>query len=120
MVKAAEIATPENKVGMYWFILTYFLHSAGELTLSPIGWSAVTKLAPAKFSGQVLGLFFGGTAFGNLIAGWYGGQFDAKNLAEMPNLLISIVWLGLGTGLVFLALSPIAKKWMGDVNDKNL
>ncbi|MEM6316334.1 MAG: oligopeptide:H+ symporter [Bacteroidota bacterium] len=115
MVKAAEIATPENKVGLYWFILTYFLHSAGELTLSPVGLSTMTKLAPARFYGQIMGLWFVATALGNLIAGWYGGEFDANNLEQMPSLFMSIVWLGLGAGIVFVALSPIAKKWMGDV-----
>ncbi|MEM1119300.1 MAG: oligopeptide:H+ symporter [Bacteroidota bacterium] len=115
MVKAAEIATPENKVGLYWFILTYFLHSAGELTLSPVGLSTMTKLAPKKFYGQVMGLWFVATALGNLIAGWYGGEFDANQLDQMPDLFMSIVWLGLGAGIIFLVLSPFAKKWMGDV-----
>ncbi|MEM9848522.1 MAG: oligopeptide:H+ symporter, partial [Bacteroidota bacterium] len=115
MVKAAEIATPENKVGLYWFVLTYFLHTAGELTLSPVGLSTMTKLAPAKLYGQVMGLWFVATALGNLIAGWYGGEFDAESLDQMPSLFMSVVWLGLGAGIVFLALSPIAKKWMGGV-----
>jgi len=115
MVKAAQIATPDNKVGLYWFVLTYFLHTAGELTLSPVGLSTMTKLAPAKLYGQVMGLWFVATALGNLIAGWYGGEFDAENLSQMPSLFMSVVWLGLGAGIVFIALSPMAKKWIGDV-----
>ncbi|MEM1325360.1 MAG: oligopeptide:H+ symporter [Bacteroidota bacterium] len=115
MVQAAKIATPDSQVGLYWFILTYFLHTAGELTLSPVGLSTMTKLAPAKLYGQVMGLWFVATALGNLIAGWYGGEFNAEDLEQMPSLFMSVVWLGLGAGIVFLALSPIAKKWMGDV-----
>lgn len=116
MAKAAEIATPDNKVGMYWLVLTYFLHSIGELTLSPVGLSSMTKLAPTKFYGQIMGLWFVATALGNLIAGWYGGQFDPKNLSEMPSLFMSIVWLGLVTGIVFLFISPFAKRWMKNVD----
>lgn len=113
MAKAADIATPEDKVGMYWLILTYFLHSAGELTLSPVGLSTMTKLAPAKFYGQIMGLWFVATALGNLIAGWYGGQFNPEDLS-MSELFMSVVWLGVGTGLIFIVLSPFAKRWMGD------
>jgi POT family proton-dependent oligopeptide transporter len=115
MVQAAKIATPDDKVGLYWFVLTYFLHTAGELTLSPVGLSTMTKLAPARLYGQVMGLWFVATALGNLIAGWYGGEFDPKeNLAEIPNLFMSVAWLGLGAGIIFIVVSPFAKKWMGD------
>ena len=115
MVQAAKIATPDNKVGLYWFVLTYFLHTSGELTLSPVGLSTMTKLAPKKLYGQVMGLWFVATALGNLIAGWYGGEFDANNLDTMPGLFMSVVWMGLGAGVVFIALSPIAKRWMGGI-----
>ncbi len=115
MVQAAKIATPDNKVGLYWFVLTYFLHTAGELTLSPVGLSTMTKLAPARLYGQVMGLWFVATALGNLIAGWYGGEFDANKLETMPDLFMSVVYLGLGAGIIFIALSPFAKRWMGDV-----
>ena len=116
MVQAAKIATPDNKVGLYWFVLTYFLHTSGELTLSPVGLSTMTKLAPKKLYGQVMGLWFVATALGNLIAGWYGGEFDASNLSTMPDLFMSVVYIGLGAGIVMLVLSPWAKKWMGGVD----
>ncbi len=116
MYFAAQVVTSGVKAGMGWLIFTYFLHSTGELTLSPVGLSATTKLAPRKYLGQMMGIWFVGAALGNLIAGLYSGNFNPENLQEMPNLFLSVVWLGIGAGIVFFALSPWMKKWMGSVN----
>ena len=115
MYFAAQIVVAGSKAGMGWLIFTYFLHSTGELTLSPVGLSATTKLAPRKYMGQMMGIWFVGAALGNLIAGLYSGNFDEENVQQMPNLFLSVVWLGVGAGLVFLALSPWMKRWMGKV-----
>ena len=64
------------KAGSFWLILTYFLHTTGELALSPVGLSTTTKLAPKRYVGQMMGIWFVGTAFGNLIAGLAAGRFD--------------------------------------------
>jgi POT family proton-dependent oligopeptide transporter len=116
MYFAAQIVVAGSKAGMGWLIFTYFLHSTGELTLSPVGLSATTKLAPRKYMGQMMGIWFVGAALGNLIAGLYSGNFDEENVQQMPNLFLSVVWLGVGAGLVFLALSPWMKRWMGKVD----
>ncbi len=116
MYFAAEIVTQGAKAGMGWLIFTYFLHSTGELTLSPVGLSATTKLAPRKYLGQMMGIWFVGAALGNLIAGLYAGNFDPENVREMPNLFMSVVWVGIGAGVIFLALSGWMKNWMGDVD----
>ncbi|MCL4108658.1 UNVERIFIED_CONTAM: hypothetical protein GTU68_006976 [Idotea baltica] len=115
MFFAAQIVTAGAKAGMGWLIVTYLLHSTGELALSPVGLSATTKLAPRKYLGQMMGIWFVGAALGNLIAGLYSGNFDPENVQEMPNLFLSVVWLGVGSGIVFFALSPWMKKWMGKV-----
>ena len=60
----------------FFLILTYFLHTTGELCLSPVGLSTTTKLAPKKYVGQMMGIWFVGTALGNLIAGLAAGRFD--------------------------------------------
>lgn len=115
MVYAARIATTGAKTGMFFLVLTYFLHSIGELTLSPVGLSAMTKLAPAKLVGQMMGIWFVAAALGNLIAGTFGGNFDPSNVNQMPDLFMTFVKLPVGAALVFLALSPILNKWMDDV-----
>lgn len=105
----------EVQVSTLWLIMTYFLHTTGELTLSPVGLSLTTKLAPKKFAGQMMGIWFIGAALGNLIAGLFAGNFSPDNTAEMPNLFMSVVMFSVGAGIIFILLSPIIKKWMGDV-----
>lgn len=115
MYFAAGVVAKGQQAGMHWLILTYFLHSIGELTLSPVGLSATTKLAPRKFYSQMMGIWFVGAALGNLVAGLYAGEFNPNRPEEMPGLFFSVVQVGIGAGLVFLALSPWLKKWMGNV-----
>jgi POT family proton-dependent oligopeptide transporter len=115
MVYAARIATTGAKTGMFFLVLAYFFHSIGELTLSPVGLSAMTKLAPVKLVGQMMGIWFVATALGNLIAGTFGGNFDPSNVQQMPELFMMFVKLPVGAGLVLLALSPVLHKWMDDV-----
>lgn len=116
MVEAAQVAASGAKAGMFALILTYFLHSIGELTISPVGLSATSKLSPSKYLGQMMGIWFVGAALGNLIAGLVGGNFDPENVLEMPNIFMNVVWVSIGAGLIFFAASPFIKKWMGDVN----
>ena len=116
MVFAAQIAAGGEKAGIFWLILTYFLHTIGELTLSPVGLSATTKLAPKRYLGQMMGIWFVAASLGNLIAGLFAGNFDEENVAQMPNLFWSVVLFGVGASILFLVLSPFTKKWMGEVN----
>ena len=116
MVGAANVAASGTKAGMFALILTYFLHSIGELTISPVGLSATSKLSPAKYLGQMMGIWFVGAALGNLIAGLIGGNFDPENVLEMPNIFLNVVWVSVGAGIIFLVAGPFIKKWMGDVN----
>ena len=54
---------------MRWLVATYFFHTVGELCLSPVGLSSMTKLAPGRLQGQMMGTWFMGAAIGNLVAG---------------------------------------------------
>ena len=115
MYYAAKIATQGMKASMMFLILTYFFHTVGELCLSPVGLSTTTKLAPKRYVGQMMGMWFVGTALGNLVAGLVAGQFDPNQIEQVPDLFMTMVTTGVGAGLVFLALSPFMKKWMGEV-----
>ena len=115
MVGAAKLVGPGRMVGPGWLVATYFLHTIGELCLSPVGLSAVTKLAPRRFVGQMLGMWFLATALGNLIAGLIAGEVTNVEAAQMPGLYMQIVLITAGTGVVMLALAKPLKKMMGGV-----
>jgi len=83
--------------------------------LSPVGLSYVTKLAPKRFVGQLMGMWFLSLSLGNLIAGLIAGDFDVNNLAAMPGQYMHIVYFSVGLGAVLLILSRPVKKLMGDV-----
>ena len=98
-----------------WLILTYLLHTMGELCLSPVGLSAVTKLAPKRYVGQMMGTWFMGSALGNLIGGLVAGHFGEDALAEMPGRFLTIVWTVGGAGLLMAMFIQPIKKLMGGV-----
>lgn len=74
------------RVSALWLTVSYLLQTFGELALSPVGLSSMTKLSPRKFVGQMMGLWFLATAMGNLIAGLVGGDVDPERLEQMPAL----------------------------------
>ena len=73
-------------VSPWWLVASYFFQTVGELCLSPVGLSSMTKLSPRKFVGQMMGIWFLASALGNLIGGRVGGHVDPENLAQMPQL----------------------------------
>ena len=75
-----------TRVSMWWLVISYLFQTFGELTLSPVGLSSMTKLAPRKFVGQMMGIWFMASALGNLIAGIVGGNVDPEKLDQMPLL----------------------------------
>jgi POT family proton-dependent oligopeptide transporter len=77
MVYAAGLAMENAPIGMQWLVITYLLHTWGELALSPIGLSAFSRYAPKKYIGQMFGLWFLASAIGGVLAGLLGG--DALN-----------------------------------------
>ena len=115
MAAAASIVATGTKVLSYWLILTYLFHTVGELCLSPVGLSYFTKLAPKRFVGQMMGMWFLAMSLGNLIASLIAGEFDAKNVAAMPGQYMHIVYFSVGLGAVLLVISRPVKKLMGDV-----
>ena len=99
-----------------WLVLTYFLHTCGELCLSPVGLSYMSKLAPPRFVGQAMGVWFLSLALGGNLAGVLTGQYDASHLESLPGLFLKIFWYGLIGGAVMLLLTPAVKKLMAGVH----
>lgn len=119
-----------GKVGVFWLVLTYFLHTCAELCLSPVGLSAVTKLSPVKIVGFMMGVWFLATASSEFIASILAniasvdttnGTAPDLNLAKQTYLKLFeyLFYTGIGFGVLLLAFSPILKKLMHGV-DKEL
>jgi POT family proton-dependent oligopeptide transporter len=117
MFYAAQIAATGLKAAPFWLIMVYFLHTVGELCLSPIALSAVSKLSPRRFIGQMMGVFVLTYSIGNIIAGLLSGNFDPNNVAEMPNLYMQIATFSIGIGAVILLLGMFTKKWEQEVEE---
>ena len=115
MYGAAGYVVQGEKVLPTWLLLTYLLHTFGELCLSPVGLSSMTKLAPARFVGQVMGVWFLATAVGNNLAGQFAGEIDPDNLPAMPGEFLDLFWWGFLAGAVMLALTPFIKRLMAGV-----
>ncbi len=108
----ATYTSDTTKVSSAWLIVTYFLHTSGELCLSPVGLSSVTKLAPKALVGQMMGMWFTGTALGNLIAGLSGSQFDSMPL---PHLFGTVGAFGAVFAVVLIVFKEPIKKLCGGV-----
>ena len=98
-----------------WLVLTYFLHTCGELCISPVGLSYMSKLAPPRFVGQAMGVWFLSLALGGNLAGQLTGQYDASNLASLPALFLRIFWYGVIAGVLMLLLTPLVRRLMAGV-----
>jgi POT family proton-dependent oligopeptide transporter len=112
MYLASHYVLASQKVLPTWLILTYMLHTWGELCLSPVGLSSMTKLAPPRFVGQVMGVWFLAIALGNNLAGQLSSEYDASNLQSLPGLFLKIFWWGVIGSAVMLVLTPVLKRLM--------
>ena len=111
MIVAAQRSQAGVLVSPMWLVLTYLLHTIGELCLSPVGLSTVTKLAPQRMVGQMMGVWFMSISLGNLIAGRVAGQFETLPL---PDLFGRVTMFTLGGGVVLaLLIKPIRRLMSG-------
>jgi POT family proton-dependent oligopeptide transporter len=113
---AAMGVGPEAKTAVLFVFLLYFLHTTGELCLSPVGLSAMNRLAPAFMASLIMGAWFYMTAVGNFVGGkigeatgGHGGEMSKELTLEVYQL---IGWWAIGIGFAVLAVSPIVKRWM--------
>lgn len=102
-----------------WLVMTYLLHTFGEICLYPVGLSAVSKLSPKRLVGQLMGIWFMSVAFGNLIAGLFAGEFEAEAISANPSLLLDlfggVMKVMLISGIIVLIFSKPIRKLMGDI-----
>jgi POT family proton-dependent oligopeptide transporter len=99
LVIPAGAAATGAKASPLWLIATYLLHTIGELTISPVGLSAMTRLAPARIAGMVMGVWFLGTSVGNFIGGRTAGFYESMAL---PTLFGAVGGFAIVAGLVLL------------------
>lgn len=111
MFFASQLAASGLKVAPYWLITTYFLHTVGELCLSPVALSAVSKLSPKRFSGQMMGIFVLTYSIGSIISGLVAGRFDPNNLNQMPSLYLQITIFSVGIAIVIFLFSFKTRFW---------
>jgi POT family proton-dependent oligopeptide transporter len=113
LVIAARLAQNGQQVSPLWLATTYLLHTIGELSLSPVGLSAMTKLAPARIAGLMMGVWFLATSVGNFIAGRLSGFYEAMPL---PTLFGTVTTFAVVAGCLMFLLVPWMKRQMGEVN----
>ncbi len=109
---AGRSATPTHKVSVLFLASAYLLQTIAELCLSPVGLSVTTKLAPARFAGQMLGLWFLATAVGNAL-----NVYVTKLSTVMSDFgyYLSLGCVAVGIGLLIFLGTPVINRLMGDV-----
>jgi POT family proton-dependent oligopeptide transporter len=108
----------DGKIGWYWLAGLYFIHTAAELCLSPIGLSMVTKLAPPRFVGLAMGGWFLSLAAGGDFSGLVARSISGAHGMTVASALSGFsfcFWVLLGSGAVLLAISPLINRLMHGV-----
>ncbi|HRK62880.1 MAG TPA: peptide MFS transporter [Terricaulis sp.] len=126
LVWGTQFAGPDFRVPLIFLAVLYLLHTTGELFLSPVGLSMVTKLSAARVVGLMMGVWFLSSSLAHILAGIIAQQTASDTIAGVVvnpaaqlqayvSVFTAVGVLGVATGLVLFLLSPILKKWMGDV-----
>ena len=111
LIPAGAIAQTGVKISPLWLVGCYFIEELGELCLSPVGLSVVTKLAPTRVVGLMLGVFFLSNAAGNKLAGWSAGFVST---VPLPTLFGATAAVCLGAAVImFLLIKPVQKLMSG-------
>ena len=96
-----------------WLLLMYLLHTLGELCVSPVGLSSITKLAPARMVGQIMGLWFMATALGNLMAGLIAGE--STSASQMGRQFWWVALVAAGIAVLLMLLARPMRRWMAGI-----
>jgi proton-dependent oligopeptide transporter, POT family len=119
MIPAANLIVSGGgaaKVGAWWLIGSYFFQTVGELCLSPVGLSSMTKLSPRRYVGQMMGIWFLASAIGNLIGGLVGRFVDPEKLEQMPMLFTYTAGALLAAAVVLGLLAIPIRKMLKEVD----
>lgn len=127
LVFGSQFPDATGHVALVWLALAYLLHTTGELCLSPVGLSAVTKLSVPRVVGVMMGAWFLATAYSENLAAQIskvaaiesvpGETVDmAQQLAVYTQLFSLLFWIGLGVGVLMLVLSPLLRRGMHGIN----
>jgi POT family proton-dependent oligopeptide transporter len=101
-------------VSPWWLIISYLFQTLGELCLSPVGLSSMTKLAPRQYVGQMMGIWFLASSVGNLVAGLVGGHVDPTKLEQTPMVFTATtIALAASTLVLALMIVPIRRMMQG-------
>jgi len=112
IMAAALYEQTGSAVSILWLLVVYLLHTLGELCLSPVGLSMVTKLAPATFASLLMGCWFLSSALANLVGGIFAGNYDSMSLTTF--FMIPTATAGVSALLLYLLSKPISR-WMHGV-----
>ncbi len=115
MIPAAKM-TADGKVGIIWLLGLYFLQTTGEMCLSPVGLSTMTKLAPQRLLGMVMGIWFLAAALGNKLAGLLAGEFASESPEQLVQFFLNQALMVGGATLALFLLVPWVRKLMGGVH----
>ncbi len=103
-------STTGARVNPMWLVGTYFVHTLGELCLSPVGLSLMTKLAPPRIASFVMGIWFTSAGLGNGLAGWIAGFYDASNPDGLKYMLGGIgLYTLVGAAILFFLVKPVKR-----------
>jgi POT family proton-dependent oligopeptide transporter len=107
LVPAANIVLSGGLAGPNWLVLLYLVHTCGELCLSPVGLSAMTKLAPARIVGLIMGVWFLAASVGNYLAG---RAVALTTEMSMDNYFLLMTAFPLAIGaILFLLAKPVKR-----------
>ena len=116
------------QTGVIWIVLIYLLHTLGELCLSPVGLSSVTKLSPQRIVGFMMGMWFFASAAGNYVAGLIAKAtasessgnsseiFDNIQKQSFMDVYTDVGLMAIGCGILLAVITPILKKLMHGAN----
>jgi proton-dependent oligopeptide transporter, POT family len=99
-----------HKVGPLWLVAVYFSQALGELSLSPVGLSTVTKVSPGRMVGLMMGVWFLALSIGNFLAGIMGGNFDEKKEGALVSMFGTVALITIVAAVLLFALTPLIKK----------
>jgi POT family proton-dependent oligopeptide transporter len=106
ILASKSILTNEGSLASpLWLVGSLLLLTLGELALSPVGLSSMTKLAPKGMQGQMMGLFFASLAMGNLVAAFFGGYVSADKIEGLPGLFTTMTIFLVVTAVILLLLA---------------